>query len=237
MTRPAPVPSRLPAGTDPALYLVTDTAQCLAAGRSVAQTAAEAVAGGAGIVQVRDKTASDAQLRALTLDVLEAIEAVRERESITRPVPVFVNDRVAVVADLIAAGQLVHVHVGQTDTRPAEVREMIGPDAVLGLSAGSAEDAAAARASGVVDLLGVGPAYDTATKADAPTGLGPDRLRDLVAGAGLPCVAIGGITAERAPELRDTGVIGVCVVSAICTSPDPREAARRLRAAFGPRES
>lgn len=225
---------RLPDGTDPALYLVTDTAQCAAAGRTVADTAAEAVAGGVGIVQVRDKHASDEEFHELTLEVIDAIDAVRRDEGIDRPVPLFVNDRVAVAGILRSAGHDVHVHVGQSDESPEAVRERLGADALIGLSASTPAEFAAARSGGAVDLLGVGPAYDTSTKADAPSGLGPDRVRALVAEAGLPCVAIGGITAERAPELADTGVIGICMVSAICAAEDPRTAARRIRAAFRP---
>lgn len=233
MSAPTPV-LRLPAGTDPSLYLVTDTRQCADAGRTVAATVAEAVAGGVGIVQVRDKHASDAEFHELTLEVLAAIAEVREAEAITRPIPVFVNDRVAVARVLRAAGHDVHVHVGQSDEPPAAVRAALGPEAVIGLSAATPEEFAAARGSGAVDLLGVGPAYDTSTKADAPAGIGPERLRALVAEAGLPCVAIGGITAERTRELADTGVIGVCVVSAICAAANPRAAAREIHSAFAP---
>lgn len=229
MSAPAP---HLPVGTDPSLYLVTDTRQCTDAGRTVAATVAEAVAGGAGIIQIRDKHASDAEFHELTLEVLAAIAEVREAESITRPIPVFVNDRVAVARLLRAAGHEVHVHVGQSDEPPAEVRAALGPDALIGLSAATPQEFAAARESGAVDLLGVGPVYDTSTKADAPAGIGPARLRTLVAEAGLPCVAIGGITAERTRELTGTGVIGVCVVSAICAAPDPRVAAQEIRVAF-----
>lgn len=206
MTGPA---SRLPAGSDVSLYLVTDSEQCRAAGRTVAQTVAEAVAGGAGIVQVRDKHLSDEEFHELVLEVIAGIAEVRRAEGITRPVPLFVNDRVAVVEILRDAGHDVHVHVGQSDDGPAAVRDRLGPDVLIGLSAANPDEFAAARESGAVDLLGVGPAYDTSTNANAPPGLGPDRLRELVAMAGLPCVAIGGITADRARELADTGVFGV----------------------------
>lgn len=217
---------------DTALYLVTDTAQCESAGRSVAQTVAEAVAGGVGVVQVRDKTATDAEFRRLAEEVLEAVEWTRQQEGILHPVPVFLNDRVDVARDLIAEGIQVHVHVGQSDTPVTEVRQLLGPEALIGLSAAEDEEFVAARASGAVDLLGVGPVYETTTKADAPAGLGPQRLAELVARAGLPCMGIGGITADRAAELRGTGIIGICVVSAICGAPDPRAAARALRSAF-----
>lgn len=217
---------------DFSLYLVTDTAQCARAGRTVAETAALAVAGGAGVVQVRDKTASDAEFRVLVEDVLDAIARVRRAEGIAREVPVFVNDRVRVARDLGRDGRAVHVHIGQSDAPPAEVRDLLGPAPLIGLSAATSGELRAARESGAVDLVGIGPAYDTATKADAPSGIGPERIALLAAEAGLPGVAIGGIDAARAAELRGTGVVGVCAVSAICLAEDPREASARMRAAF-----
>lgn len=224
--------ARLP-GIDPTLYLVTDSGQCASVNRSVAATVAEAVAGGAHVVQVRDKDVSDSEFLALTLEVLDAVETVRDREGIDRPVPVFVNDRVPVAAELNAAGHLVHVHVGQSDMGPSLVREAIGTRPLIGLSASTPEEFRAARETGVVDLVGIGPVYDTTTKKDAPGGIGPARLRDLAAEAGIPSVGIGGIDVARAPELRGTGVEGICVVSAICLAEDPRAAARALREAYG----
>lgn len=231
-------PERL-AGIDPTLYLVTDPAQCAAAGRSVADTVAEAVAGGAGIVQVRDKDASDEEFAAVALAVLEAVARVRERSGIAARVPVFLNDRLDVAARLRADGHDVHIHVGQSDAPPAKVRARLGPAPLLGLSAATAEEFAVARATGAVDLVGIGPAFDTSTKADAPAGLGAAavaELAGLAAAEGLPSVAIGGIDAEGAAALRRenpaAGLIGVCAVSAICSAADPRAAAAALRTAF-----
>ncbi|MGO1349465.1 MAG: thiamine phosphate synthase, partial [Brevibacterium aurantiacum] len=104
---------------------------------------------------------------------------------------------------------------------------------LLGLSAANSTEFAAARESGVVDLVGIGPVYDTTTKTDAPDGIGPDRLGELVGEAGLPAVAIGGLSTDRAAELRGRGLLGICVVSAICRAEDPRAAAEELLAEFG----
>ena len=103
---------------------------------------------------------------------------------------------------------------------------------LIGLSAANSDEFAAARDSGVVDLVGIGPVFDTSTKADAPDGIGPDRLGELVAEAGIPAVAIGGINADRAPDLQGRGLIGICVVSAICMADDPKTAAEELLAAY-----
>jgi thiamine-phosphate pyrophosphorylase len=218
------------AGIDTRLYLVTDSAQCETAGRSVAETVQAAVAGGVGIVQVRDKDIDDGDFYSLTRQVIAAVDAATRGTD--RTVPVVLNDRVDVARRLLDEGETVHIHVGQSDTTVAEVRAALGPGPLLGLSAANSEEFVAARDSGVVDLVGIGPVYDTATKADAPDGIGPDRLGELVAEADIPAVAIGGISIDRAPELRGRGLIGICVVSAICTADDPKTAAEQLLTAF-----
>ena len=222
---------------DASLYFITDTTMCEQAGRTVAQTVELAVAGGAGIVQVRDKHATDDTFATLTLSVLEAVENARSAHNITRPVPVFVNDRVNVAASLINDGHDIHVHVGQDDTSVPRVRELIGKTPLIGLSANTPEDIEAARAhgdfgNGGVDLLGVGPVWDTATKEGAPAGLGVDTLKNLTAASAIPVFAIGGINAERAAQLKDTSVAGVCVVSEICCATDPQVQAREIYDAF-----
>jgi thiamine-phosphate diphosphorylase len=119
---------------------------------------------------------------------------------------------------------------------------VLGPDPLVGLSARTPEQFSTAAAlrdettgAALVDLVGVGPVHDTLTKAGAPAGIGPQRLASLAeiaAQMGLPSVAIGGIDADRAPALRESPVLGLCVVSAICTSPDPRAAAAAIYSAY-----
>ncbi|WP_369257242.1 thiamine phosphate synthase [Geodermatophilus amargosae] len=205
---------------DPALYLVTDTG--LAGPRGVPEVVRAAVAGGVTAVQVRDKTASRRELYALTLAVKEVLAGTG--------VVLFVNDAVDVALLAGADG----VHVGQDDLPAADVRALIGPDRLLGLSAGSDDELAVALAlpPGTVDVVGIGPVWSTSTKPDAGTGLGPGGVAALgakAAAAGLQSVAIGGIDVRRAPLV--TGVDGICVVSAICAAPDPAAAARALRSA------
>ncbi|TFV57302.1 thiamine phosphate synthase [Geodermatophilus sp. DF01-2] len=209
---------------DLTLYLVTDTA--LSRPRPVAEVVRAAVAGGVTAVQVRDKTASRRQLLDLTRSVQAALA---ERPDVA----VWVNDAVDVALLADADG----VHIGQDDLPPAEVRALIGPDRLLGLSVSSVAELDVARAlpAGTVDVVGIGPAWTTPTKPDAGTALGPDGVRALAgaaSAAGLTAVAIGGIDAARAPEVAATGVDGVCVVSAVCAAADPAAAARSLRAAI-----
>jgi thiamine-phosphate pyrophosphorylase len=209
---------------DPRLYLVTDTALC--APRSVSEVVAAAVAGGVTAVQVRDKTASRRELLALT----RAVQAVLVP---TPHVRLVVNDAVDVALLTGADG----VHVGQDDLPAAEVRVLLGPDALVGVSVGSAADLddVLALPTGTVDLVGLSPVWSTPTKPDAGTALGLDGTRALAARAragGLTSVAIGGIHADTAATVLATGVDGICVVSDICAAPDPAAAARTLRAAL-----
>jgi thiamine-phosphate pyrophosphorylase len=208
---------------DPTLYLVTDTE--LSAPRTVPDVVRAAVAGGVTAVQVRDKHASRRELYELTL----AVRAV-----LPPGVALWVDDAVDVALLAGADG----VHVGQDDLPPAEVRALIGPDRLLGLSAGTPQEMAGAVAlpPGTVDVVGIGPVWSTPTKPDAGTGLGPDGVAALAAearAAGLRSVAIGGISAGTAASV--TGVDGVCVVSAICAADDPAAAARELRSVLGVR--
>jgi thiamine-phosphate pyrophosphorylase len=209
---------------DPTLYLVTDTALCRP--RPVADVVRAAVAGGVTTVQVRDKTASRRELLELTRAVQAALA--------DRPdVALWVNDAVDVALLAGADG----VHVGQDDLPPAEVRALLGPDRLLGFSVSSVAELDVARAlpAGTVDLVGIGPVWTTPTKPDAGSALGPDGVRALAEAAraaGSTTVAIGGIDASRAAEVAATGVDGVCVVSAVCTAPDPEAAARALRSAI-----
>jgi thiamine-phosphate pyrophosphorylase len=206
---------------EPTLYLVTDTKLC--GPRPVADVVRAAVAGGVTAVQVRDKLASRRDLLALT-------RAVQAAVTDAPGVRVVVNDALDVALIARADG----VHVGQDDLPAAEVRALIGPDRLLGLSVSSrAElDAALALPAGTLDLVGLGPVWGTPTKPDAGPALGPTGVRELAAAAragALAAVAIGGISTERAAEVAATGVDGICVVSAVCTAADPGAVARRLR--------
>jgi thiamine-phosphate pyrophosphorylase len=209
---------------DPTLYLVTDTALC--APRSVPDVVAAAVAGGVTAVQVRDKTAARRELLALTRAVQAALVP-------TPHVRLIVNDAVDVALLAGADG----VHVGQDDLPAEEVRALLGPDTLIGVSVGSAAelDDVLARPAGTVDLIGLGPVWPTPTKPDAGAALGLAGTRELAArarAAGLVSVAIGGIHADTAAEVAATGVDGICVVSDICAAPDPAHAARVLRRAL-----
>ncbi|MCU1670285.1 MAG: thiE [Blastococcus sp.] len=214
---------------DPTLYLVTDTE--LSRPHGVTDVVRAGVAGGVTAVQVRDKRASRRALYELTLAVREALVDAPH-------VAVVVNDAVDVALLAGADG----VHVGQDDLPPAKVRELIGPDLVLGLSVGSADDLRRALAlpAGTVDVVGLSPVWGTPTKPDAGPGLGLAGIAALAATAragGLLSVAIGGINATNAAAVWATAVDGICVVSDICAATDPALAARRLRGTLARRKA
>ncbi|WP_316671065.1 thiamine phosphate synthase [uncultured Propionibacterium sp.] len=213
--RPAP---------DLSLYLVTDEAQCASAGRSVLETVVAAVDGGATCVQLRAKGADGGPFLRQVLEVCEAVGGL---------VPVIVNDRVDVFLAARADGAAVAgVHVGQSDLPVGVVRELIGGDAFLGLSARTADEVRAAAVGGACDHLGIGPVHTTATKTDIPDGVGVAEVARVAALVELPAVAIGGVkTVDMAP-LASAGLAGGAVVSAICCAPDPRAAAAELLAAW-----
>lgn len=203
-------------GFDLRLMLVTDAA--MTARRGLIATVKAAVAGGVTIVQLRDKHAHD--------DDLVALARALRAELAPRGVPLVVNDRPGVALAAGADG----VHIGQDDGDPRQTRRIIGPDRLLGLSVTRAGETATAEA-GVVDYVGLGPVFASATKTDAAPPLGLDGLRAAGTMLSLPFVAIGGITAENAAAAIGAGAAGVAVVSAICAAEDPRAAAAALRRA------
>lgn len=198
---------------DLSVYLVVDPG--MAAKTGLCATVAAAVAGGATMVQLRCK---DAQLR-------DFLESARRLKEALRPlqVPLIVNDRLDVALAVGADG----LHVGQDDMPVADARRLMGPDAIIGLSVRTLAQAREADA-GIVDYVGIGPAYATMTKSDAARPLGPDGFRAVREAVALPAVAIGGIDATNAAPLIRAGADGVAVVSAICAAANPEAAARAL---------
>ena len=195
------------------LYLVTDGAMCAA--RGLERTVAEAVAGGATMVQLRDDDTPAPEL----------IDLARRLKGILAParVPLIVNNHVDVALAAGADG----LHVGQTDTPPAEARARLGPEPILGLSVIDPAQLAAIDPA-LVDYLGVGPIFATSTKPDAAPAMGFTGFAATRAGTALPIVAIGGIDATNAAAVIRAGADGVAIVSAICAAGDPSSAAVTL---------
>jgi thiamine-phosphate pyrophosphorylase len=206
---------------DPTLYLVADGSAC--GERGVVATVAAAVAGGVTAVQLRDH-------RATTRELLATASELRDMLAGTG-VCFLVNDRLDVALAAGADG----VHVGQSDLPVEDARAIAGPDFIIGWSVTNIAEArtAAALPPGTADYLGVGPIFPTPTKADATPPMGVNGLRAVCDLSLLPCVAIGGITADQAGGLFAAGAAGVAVVAAICSATDPRRAAAELRRRCG----
>jgi thiamine-phosphate pyrophosphorylase len=134
-----------------------------------------------------------------------------------------VNDRPLVAREVGADG----VHVGQEDMPIAEVRELLGPDMLIGLSTHVPEEIDAVDAE-LVDYIGVGPVHATPTKPGRPA-VGLELVRYAAGNAPVPYFAIGGIDTSNAPEVIDAGARRLCVLRAIASAEDPQHAARELR--------
>lgn len=211
---------------DLSVYLVTDSRLAEAAGHDLVELVRAAAGNGVTAVQVREKDAPAARFLRTVLRIADVLP---------EGVALLVNDRVDVFLAARAAGAAVAgVHVGQSDLPAEAVRAIIGPDAVLGLSASTPEQLRlAASGAARVDYVGIGAVHATTTKRDAPEALGLDRFARLVAASPLPSVGIGGVTTADLPSMRAGGAAGAAVVSAVCSAPDPAAAARALRAAWG----
>ncbi|MFO7689712.1 MAG: thiamine phosphate synthase [Cryobacterium sp.] len=181
---------------------------------------AEAVAGGVAAVQIRDKTAATTDLFALVL----AAARLTAGHCL-----LFLDDRVDVfLAARNAGAHIDGIHIGQSDLPADRARQLIGPDALLGLTANTPEHLRVAHAlpAGTVDYFGVGVIRPTSTKANHPEPLGVAGFAELAAATRVPCVAIGGIRLTDTAALRAAGAAGLAVVSAICAAPSPEAATR-----------
>jgi thiamine-phosphate pyrophosphorylase len=198
--------------TAPRLYVVLD--RTASGGRDLDDILAAAIAGGAQMIQLREKTEPSGTIFALAQKLLARCRAAG--------VPFIVNDRV----DLAVAVEADGVHLGQEDLPPRAARALMKPGMILGLSTHSEEQAAAAQAAGA-DYVAVGSMFPTTTKRIKHL-VGPAlarRARPLVR---VPLVGIGGITPENVAEVIAAGCDGVAVISAVGAAPDPAAAARRF---------
>lgn len=199
-------------GIDYSLYLCTD--RRLMTSPTIEASAESALRGGTTVIQLREKDCSSREFYELGLRVKKITERYNA--------PLIINDRVDIALAVGAAG----VHVGQGDLPCKVVREMIGPDMIVGVSAATLEEAVRAEQDGA-DYLGVGAMYATATKTDTrPVSM--EEILKIRAAVKIPIVVIGGINKQTLGNFKGTGVNGLAVVSAIVAQPDPEAAAREL---------
>lgn len=195
------------------LYAVTDRAW-LKEGESLYSVCREVLEQGATFLQIREKDLDENTFE----QEAEQLRALCEEKA----VPFVVNDSVEIALECNADG----VHVGQSDIKGRDIRAMIGPDKILGISAGTVEEAVAAEKAGA-DYIGVGAIFATSTKKNARS-MTMEKLKEIRKAVTIPIVAIGGINGENMLQLKGSGVDGVAVVSAIFAADDPGKATAEL---------
>jgi thiamine-phosphate pyrophosphorylase len=199
---------------DLSLYVITDP--YLSKGRSHEEVVRASLAGGATMIQLREKDTSSLSFYRLACQV--ATETNR------KGIPLIINDRADIALAINADG----VHVGQDDLPATVVRTMIGRGKILGVSASTVEEAIQAEKDGA-DYIGVGAVYATATKADAGNAIGLVRLAEIKKSVQIPVVAIGGINLNNIAKVIRAGADGAAVVSAVVSAPDIKAAAAALK--------
>ena len=194
------------------LYAVTDTSWLR--GRTLAQQVEEALRGGATMVQLREK---ELQGEALEQEAREILALCRQYG-----VPLLINDDVMLAKKIGADG----VHVGQDDMSAAKARELLGEDAIIGVTARTVEQAVAAQEAGA-DYLGSGAVFGTFTKKDAKP-MDPAYFQQICESVSIPVVAIGGVTLDNIRELEGRKMSGFAIVSGIFAAEDIETRTRDL---------
>ena len=195
------------------LYAVTD--RHWLGDRTLLQVVKESLDGGATFIQLREK---DLDGENFLKEAIELKELCAEYN-----VPFVINDNVDIAIKMDADG----VHVGQSDMEAGDVREKLGPDKIIGVSAQTVEQAILAEKRGA-DYLGVGAVFPTGSKDDA-VDVSIDTLKAICDAVSIPVIAIGGITLENTYELKDTGICGIAVISAIYAQEDIVTATKKLK--------
>ncbi|MBE6040872.1 MAG: thiamine phosphate synthase [Clostridiales bacterium] len=195
------------------LYAVTD--RHWLGDRSLYDVVRESLDGGVSFLQLREKDLDDAHF----YEEAVALQALAREYN----VPFVVNDNVDIALRMDADG----VHVGQSDMEAGDVRALLGPDKILGVSAQTVEQAVLAEQRGA-DYLGVGAVFPTGSKDDAED-VSYETLKAICDAVSIPVVAIGGITIANTPQLAGSGICGIAVISAIFAQQDIKEASAELR--------
>lgn len=195
------------------LYAITDQ-MWLKEGESLVSVCKSVLENGATFLQIREK---DLPADAFTKEA-DALKTLCQQYK----VPFVVNDSIEIAMEIDADG----VHVGQSDIKGRDIRAIIGENRILGISAGSVEEAKAAEAAGA-DYIGVGAVFGTSTKKDARN-LSVEKLKEISDSVSIPVVAIGGINKSNVKDLSGSYVDGIAVISAIFAAEDPGAATKEL---------
>ena len=195
------------------LYAITDRGW-LKEGETLEGVVEDVLKSGATFLQLREKIQGHEEI----VEMAKKLQALCKKYK----VPFVVNYDIMAAKEMDADG----VHIGQSDMEYTKAREILGPDKIIGVSAGNLQEAKEAERVGA-DYIGVGAVFHTDTKKDA-TSLTMDQLKEICEAVSIPVVAIGGISVDNALELKGTGIDGICVISAIFGSENPSEATKKL---------
>ncbi len=198
------------------LYLVTDSSG--KTDEEFLTVIEESLKGGVSVVQVREKELE-------LIPFYERAKAVKELTD-KYDVPLIINDRLSVCIGLGADG----AHIGQNDLDGEIARDILGPDRILGISASTVDEAIKAERDGA-DYIGCGAVFPTSTKDDADM-VTIEEFKKIKESVNIPVLAIGGISEENVCELASTDADGICVVSAIMNSKEPKESSENLLKEF-----
>ena len=196
------------------LYIITDEA--IAGGLTHAEIAERAIAGGADVIQLRDKVCGSRKL----CQIGRALRTITLKTGTL----FIVNDRLDVALACEADG----VHLGQDDIRADVARQIAPPGFIIGVSVGTIDEAIRAEQDGA-DYLALSPVFSTASKNDAGPGRGLIVLREIRRSVSVPVIAIGGITMDNVREVITAGADGVAVISVVVGSKNITAAAQELR--------
>lgn len=194
------------------VYAVTD--RTWLNGNTLEQQVEQAIKGGATLIQLREKELS------YTAFLEQAIQLKKVTDKYH--IPLIINDNVDVAKAVNAEG----VHVGQKDMEAGAVRQKLGENKIIGVSVQTVEQALLAQKQGA-DYLGVGAVFSTSTKLDASE-VSFETLQKICDAVSIPVVAIGGINAQNIMQLKNSGIDGVAVVSAIFAQKDIIQATKEL---------
>lgn len=199
--------------SDLLLYAITDRSR-LGINEPLSEAVKAALEGGITLLQLREKNLSDEELSECAKELLPLCHSFG--------VKLIINDNVEVCMGSGADG----VHLGQGDMPIEKARKILGNDKIIGITAKTVEQALLAQKSGA-DYLGSGAMFVSPTKTDAIS-MSKDTLKSITEAVDIPVVAIGGIDENNIITLKDTGISGVAVVSAIFAKEDKKEAAEIL---------
>ncbi len=195
------------------LYAVTD--RHWTGEKKLIQQTEEAIRGGTTFVQIREKNLDEQEFEQEAIQLKKLCEKYK--------IPFVVNDNVQLAKKIDADG----VHIGQEDMNPIEARKILGEQKIIGVSAQTVEEAILAEKQGA-DYLGVGAVFHTGSKDDAIE-VPPETLKSICKAVKIPVVAIGGITKDNVSELKNSGICGISVISAIFAQKDIISATKDLK--------